>query len=60
MNDNALPCTRRRYIATLHRYVGPLLGWRVVNAHNSNRASSPREGVATPLSGDPHQFTGDV
>lgn len=34
MNDNAIPCTRARYLATLTRFVGPLMGWRVVNGAN--------------------------
>ena len=52
--------TFRAASLTMARYISPRLGWRVRNAHNSNRAHSPREGVATPLSGDPQPFCMNV
>lgn len=55
MNDNAPACTRLLYIDTLSRFVGPFLGFGVVNAANTNSAHLPslRAGggflsVATP------------
>lgn len=41
---------RAMYLRTLRRFVGPHLCWRVVNAHNSNRPSSPGEGRSVSLS----------
>ncbi len=50
------------YTRRLHRKtLRPFLAYRVVNAANSNRASSPREGLSVlSLPGQPHHITGDA
>ena len=47
MNDNAPACTRLLYIDTLSRFVGPFLGFGVVNAANQNHLC-PVEGCVWP------------
>ena len=40
MNDNP-PMSRARYLRTLRRFCGPVMGWRVVNAANTNNRTAP-------------------
>jgi hypothetical protein len=39
MNDNP-PMSRARYLRTLRRFCGPVMGWRVVNAANTNNRTA--------------------